>query len=462
VTGSVTGSVTGTAEADGRLHRLLGGEPLAWLVGRARERLASGRPLTGAVTLTGATAEQRRAVERLTGRSARSGLSLSVSLPEVDRIVRESGAAAGGLAEAVTRLTGPVRDRGRDRADTAAGWAAAFAPLDDAVAGRAELAAWRGWLDATGVVRRLAPAPEAARALLDQVAAVLRELPSTGMPIGRLAAECCGDAHALDEGRPAGTLALSAARALAGLPFAVGAGADSRRTTWAAVGIHCDDLSSLVLCHGLAGDSRSGLGRMLALQREAGQPAVLTLRQLRCHDEPLRAPGPVRVCENPVVVASAADEFGGGCQPLVCVGGQPSAAVWRLLDLLAAGGAEFRYHGDFDWGGIRIAEAVRTRISGAGARWQSWHYDATAYEALAARLAASGTPAALPPLPGEPFATSWDPALATAMARRGVRVEEELFLDILLEDLAELQRAGIPLFRRAGHCIANPGKASRQ
>ena len=451
-TGSATDSVAGAAEADGRLRRLLGGEPLAWLVGRARERLESGRPLSGTVTLTGASAEQRQAVERLTGRPARSGVSLSVSLPGVDRILRESGAAAGGLAEAVTRLTGPVRDRGRDRADTAAGWAAAFAPLDDAVAGRAELAelaAWRGWLDATGVVRRLAPAPAAARPLLGQVAAVLRELPSPGMPIGRLAAECCGDAHALDEGRPAGTLALSAARALAGLPFAAGAGADSRRDAWAAVGIHCDDLSSLVLCHGLAGDSRSGLGRMLSLQREAGQPAVLTLRQLRCHDEPLRVAGPVRVCENPVVVASAADEFGGGCQPLVCVGGQPSAAVWRLLDLLAAGGAEFRYHGDFDWGGIRIAEAVRTRITGAGARWQSWHYDATAYEALAAGLAASGTPASLPPLPGEPVATSWDPALAAAMARRGVRIEEELHLDILLEDLAELPRTCVP--RAAEH-----------
>jgi hypothetical protein len=61
------------------------------------------------------------------------------------------------------------------------------------------------------------------------VAAVLRRLPSRGIPIGRLAAECCGDAHALDDGRPAGTLAMSAVRALTGLPFAAGAGADSRR-----------------------------------------------------------------------------------------------------------------------------------------------------------------------------------------------------------------------------------------
>src|SRR6185437_16692392 len=110
------------------------------------------------------------------------------------------------------------------------------------------------------------------------------------IPIGRLAAECCSDAHALDDGRPVGTLALSAARALAGLPFRAEGGADSRRAAWAAVGVHLDELSSLVLCLGLPGDSRTPLGRTLASCREAGQPTMLTLRQLRRHDEPLRTP----------------------------------------------------------------------------------------------------------------------------------------------------------------------------
>ena len=421
--------MTGTADDGDRLQRLLGGEPTGWLVQRVRDRLEAGRPLTGTVTLTGATADQRRAVERLTGRPPRSATSLSVSLPEVDRVLRESGTAPGGLAEAVELLTGPLRDRNRDRLAAASAWAAAFAPLDDAVAGRAELAAWRGWLDATGVVRRLAPAPDLALVLLSQVAAVLRRLPSRGTPIGRLAAECCGDAHALDDGRPGGTLALSAVRALAGLPFAAEVSADSRRAAWARVGVHLDDLSSLVLCLGLPGDTRTALGRLLAVQREAGQPAVLTLRQLRCHDAALPA-GLVRVCENPVVVAAAADELGRGCPPLVCVGGQPSAAGWRLLDLLAGGGAEFRYHGDFDWGGVRIASAVRERVQ----RWQPWRYDRDAYEAAAALAVPAG--GRLPRLGGEPVATPWDPGLADALACRGVRIEEELSLDALLADLA--------------------------
>ena len=203
---------------------------------------------------------------------------------------------------------------------------------------------------------------------------------------------------------------------------------------WASAGVHLDELSSLVLCLGLPGDTRTDLGKILALEREAGQPVMLTLRQLRCHDEPLPA-GPVRICENPVVIAAAADELGSRCTPLVCVGGQPSAAVWLLLDLLAAGGAQFRYHGDFDWGGIRIASAVRRRVCLGQSRWQPWRYDRDAYEAAAAAASAGHAAARLPRLAGEPVATPWDPSLAPAMARRDVRVEEELSLDTLLGDL---------------------------
>jgi len=419
------GEAVGLTETDTRLRRLLG-EPLGWLVRRARDRLEAGRPLTGTVTLPTATQEQRRAVERLTGRAARSGASLSVSLTDVDRILRDSGAAPGGLAEAVTRLTGPLRDRNRERADLAAQWEAAFASLDAAVDGRGELAPWRAWLDATGVVRRLAPDPDQAGLLLSQAAAVLQRLPSRGIPLGRLAAECCGDAHALDDGRPVGTLVLSAVRALAGLPFAAEGTAGSRRAAWAVVGVHLDELSSLALCLGLPGDTRTALGRTLASCREAGQPAVLTLRQLRCHDEPLRAAG-VRICENPVVVAAAADELGARSQPLVCVGGQPSAAGWRLLELLAAGGAVFGYHGDFDWGGVRIAGAVQNRVN-----WRPWRYDRAAYQA-----AVAAHPLAVPVgLVGEPAPTPWDPELADAMRHHNLRIEEELTLDALLQDLS--------------------------
>ncbi|MBG0813124.1 TIGR02679 family protein [Planomonospora sp. ID82291] len=434
----------------GRLERLLGGPETAWLVERARRRLERGRPLHGPVTLDAAAPEQRRAIERLLGRRAGAGASLSVSLDEVDRVLRSSGACPEGLAAAVVLLRGPVRDLGRESAEREAAWREAFTELDAVLADRPELSGWRSWLETTGLVRRSTDDPREARALLGTVAALLLRLPHPGIPIGRLAAEVCGDAHALDEGRPSAALALSAVRALGGLPPGDGT-ADARRRAWAAVGVHLDDLSSTVLCLGLPGDDRTPTGRVLAAAGAAGEPCVLTLRQLRRHDSPLRA-GPVRICENPVVVAAAADELGPRCPPLVCTGGRPSAAVWRLLDLLAAGGAEFAYHGDFDWGGVGIAHAVRERIG-----WRPWRYDAVSYEAAlraagtgagsatasaAGGTARSGTSAGprtavpAPPLSGRPRATPWDPGLSAAMARHAVRVEEETVLGTLLADLA--------------------------
>jgi uncharacterized protein (TIGR02679 family) len=413
--------VTGGDQSAGpdRLRRLLGGPDTAWLLTRARRRLERGTPLTGVVTLTNSTPSQRHAIEVLLGRRPGSGASLTVSLDEVDRILRGSGACPGGLGTAVALLDGPIRDLRRESAETAAAWRTAHARFDAAVSGRDELTGWRAWLDATGLIRRLSGGPDEARILLDRLAAILDRLPSPGIPLGQLAAETCTDAHALDEGSPLATLALSAARALNGIRYRAEGTAEARRATWAAVGVHLDELSSVVLCSGLRGND-TPLGRMLAAAHESGEPVTLTLRQLRHHAGSMAVRGLVRICENPVVVAAAADTLGDRCPPLVCAGGRPSAAVWRLLEILAEGGAEFAYHGDFDWGGIGIAAAIYHRIG-----WHPWRYDATAY------LAATSTA----PLTGRPCPAPWDPGLTAAMTERAVRVEEELVLTDLLNDL---------------------------
>ena len=85
-------------------------------------------------------------------------------------------------------------------------------------------------------------------------------------------------------------------------------------------------------------------------------------------------------------------------------------------------------HGDFDWGGVRIARAVCHRVT-----WRPWRYERQAYEA-AVSAAHPLTP--LAGLAGEPAATPWDPELAAAMRHRNVRIEEELTLDALLQDLS--------------------------
>ncbi|OHV57215.1 TIGR02679 family protein [Pseudofrankia sp. BMG5.36] len=416
-----------------RLRRLLGGEQLAWLVDRARRRMAQGQPLTGVVTLPKASHEQRRAAERLLGRRAGRGYSLSVPLDEVDRILRASGAAPDGLAAAVVLLTGPVMGEAAAAVDAAAAWAAARAPLDMLAGRRPELSPWLTWLDGTGTLRRLAGDPGTATGLVEPLVAVLDALPAGGMALDRLAMRAAGDAHALDDGRPLATLALAAARVLAGSALTGDASAAGRRAAWAAVGVHLDELSSTVLCLGLPGGAATAAGRVLAAAHEAAEPCVLTLRQVTGRggeraDLGVGA-GLVFVCENPIVLASAADELGLGTPPLVCAGGQPSAAVLGLLELLAAQGASLAYHGDFDWGGLRIAGALRDRVG-----WRPWRYDAEAY--AAALATATGGP-----LTGRPVDAAWDPALRPALERHGIRVDEELVLPTLLADLAARRRS---------------------
>lgn len=415
----------GAADAE-RLRRMLGGWDTAWLLDRVRRRVAARQPLTGTVTLTSATSEQRRAAERLLGRRAGSGASLSVSLDELDALLRRSGAAPSGLSDVVELLIGAVPDQ----AALAAAWAGALAPLDDFLSARPELGPWREWLDGLGMVRRLASEPGAASALVTRVIRVLDLLPAPGgIALGTLAARATGHAHGLDDGEPVATLVLAAARVLAGAAPTGDSSAAGRRRAWAAVGVHRDELSSTVLCLGLPGRPGSTTGRTLTLAREAGEPCVLTLRQLGRDEVDLGVgAGVVWVCENPIVVASAADDLGPACPPLVCVSGQPSTAAWRLLDLLMTQGATIAYHGDFDWGGLRIGNALRERIP-----WRPWRFDTETYESLDV---IGG------PLIGRAVDAVWDHGLRPALERRGTKVEEELVLADLLADLRRYGAAG--------------------
>ncbi|WP_405971742.1 TIGR02679 family protein [Streptomyces sp. NBC_00988] len=397
-----------------RLGRLLGDPGLAWLVERVRRRMEREEPLTGPLTLTAPTSAERAAAESLLGRAPRAGRSLTVRLDAVDTVLRRSGISPDGLATAVTALTGPVARLADVREQEANAWQEAYAPL---AALRPELAEWAHQLRTDGLVRRLTRTPNAAKILLTDATTVLRTLPADpAVSLPAFAATALSDAHALDDGTPLATIVLSGIRALMGFPD--GNGAEWRREAWASAGLLRDALSSTVLTLGLRGTPT------LDWMTDAGEPAVLTLRQLT-HNPPRTAPKVVYVCENPTVLATAADTHGPTCPPLVCLQGQPSAAALTLLRHFHSHGSMLRYHGDFDWGGLRIADALLRRVP-----WQPWHYTAADY-----RTAAAATPLA-PSLTGTPTTATWDPDLAAALTQLGVRIEEETVLDILLADLA--------------------------
>lgn len=379
--------------------------------------------MRGSVTLSDATEAQRQAVARLLGRPVGRGASLSVWLPKLEETLRRAGLAPD-LAAAISTLTGPIVNRPAARAAEVAAWEAAFAPVAVAAAARSALAEWSERVRTTSLLRRLARGdPGEARWLAEQAVAVLDRLPVDGVPLSVLASTAAGDGHALDEDRPLSTLVLHAAAALGGVP--AGDGAEWRRTVWASVGVLCQELTNPVLTLNLPGDASTVTGRVLAAWREAGQPVHLTVRQLLRHPPELRLHArTVFACENPAVVAEAANRLGVQAGPLVCASGHPAGAATLLLRRLAEAGAELRYHGDFDWAGLAIANGLVARF---GVR--PWRLDAAAYRSAVA----SGRGGA--PLRGMAVAARWDPALTEAMAELGVRVEEEAILDDLLSDL---------------------------
>lgn len=401
---------------DVRLRRLLGDSGLDWLVDRVRRRLERGQPLTGSVSLSEPTEAQRSAAERLLGRAPGSGRSLSIRLDAVDELLRRSGISPAGLTVALTALTGPVRLLGAVRAEEERAWREAYAPVDVLTE---EIPALRNWVDRIrreGLVRRLAGTPAAAADLLGKAATALRALPADPpVALPTFASRFLGGAHALDDGTPLCTLTLSGARALTGFPD--GRGTQWRREAWASAGLLRDALSSTVLTLNLRGTPA------LDWMADAGEPVVLTLRQLTRHP-PDAAPPTVRICENPAVLAAAADRHGADSAPLVCLQGQPSAAAVTLLRHLDAHGARLHYHGDFDWGGLRIATALLRHVP-----WSQWRYTAAHYRA-ATRTLTGG-----PPLTGTRADAPWDPDLADALEESGIRVEEEAVLNDLLSDL---------------------------
>jgi uncharacterized protein (TIGR02679 family) len=158
--------------------------------------------------------------------------------------------------------------------------------------------------------------------------------------------------------------------------------------------------------------------------RRLGDPVHLSLRALlRTSPQWAVESRAVFVCENPAVVAMAADRLGSRAAPLVCTDGMPSAAQRTLLSQLSAAGARLRYHGDFDWPGIGIGNFVMRSF-----RAEPWRFDSAHYSSTVLRTGRR--------LSELPVNADWDADLSRSMQEFGYALEEEAVIDLLLEDLA--------------------------
>jgi len=415
---------------DPRLQRLLGGEALAHLRRRLRGSFERADPLTPPTELRigDLSPQEHLALAALTGRAPRTANSMRIDIDALDAALRNAGLAAS-LRDALERLDGPIVHGAAVRAAAQTRWRAVAAGCSNGA-----LAQWLHSAAGLGILKRLAAQDaDAAQRLCHRAQAVLQRLPASGVPRSELAALALGDAHALDAGQPTATLVLAALRqaqalSAAGMPNDEKAGAaavdlpeERARDTWARAGVLVNELARPALCLNLPvqGDPAT----LAAL----GEPAYASLRRL------LRAPPAwavagreVFVCENPNLLAIAADRLGSHCAPLVCTEGMPAAAQRCLMAQLVEAGARLHYHGDFDWPGLHIGNQVMRACAA-----HPWRFNTVDYQA-----AVAGSAHADHRLAGKPVAAAWDAALAPAMQAHGLAIAEEALAAALLQDLA--------------------------
>jgi len=366
---------------------------------------------------------------QLTGRPSRIARSMTLDIVDLDTRLRAAGLASS-LYDALEQLDGPIVAKASLRKALSAQWSA----LAVSTKGSPLLRTWlQNSTAAMSLLKRLGHDPERAAQLLAMVDAVLRRLPAGGLPRSQLAAETLGDAHALDAGRPVATLVLSAWRQQerAGSTITLedeviteadgGGNIEERlREVWSRAGVLVNELARPALILNLPSEPDSPRTWL------PGEPAYLSLRQLLRRPCVWQVTGRnVYVCENPNIVAIAAEHLGVHCAPLVCTDGMPAAAQRILLDQLATAGAQLRYHGDYDWPGIGIGNhVIRT--------WRAtpWRFGHSDY--LEALKMAPTRPRDLKVFGVEAL---WDNELRVAMDTHGLAVPEEAVVSALLDDL---------------------------
>jgi len=417
----------GAGQPDARLVRLLGTVELTSLRQRLRrhfERHAG--QICSVLQLTKLTAAEQEALALLTGRPVRSVRSMRIDVEQLDDSLRAAG-IADSLRAALEILDGPIEDRAALRQARLLRWA----QVVDGERWHPTLRLWLRSPAAVALVKRLTSSDcvEAER-LLEQASRVMQRLPAPGITRAQLAADSLGDAHALDNGYPTATVILAALRSEGRLDNSTSSAQETdegmkalerARDVWARAGVLVNELARPALCLNLP------LLQGAPIHSSPGDPQYLSLRTLLRGSPVWPVEGAViHVCENPNIVAIAADELGSRCAPLVCTEGMPAAAQRTLLAQLTNAGARFLYHGDFDWAGLRIANFIMRN-------WPAmpWRFGASDYQS-----AVSCSPRSARDLSDVSVLASWDESLTKAMQDWGVAVPEESVVAALLEDLA--------------------------
>ncbi len=403
-------------------HARYAGPEYRRLLDAARRSLErTGGSLSAAVTVKQPDDAERKAIIGITGQyRPEAAIQIAVRLADLDAAVRET--TGGGLVDLLERIGPPVKDRPADRRRLADGREATVRSLEMSFLNdRDWFRVWLTEIVADGTLTKLVNAADADR--VGQAARVLEVIEQRAEPVqlAELAVATTGDTKALNHGTTLATLVLRALAIRAGTsrPSIT----EQRRELWDSCGVIVDDLASRVLVLNLAARG-GGLGEWLTDATTRGVPFYVTLQQLIAMPVAPLAGTTAYVCENPAVLRRAAADLGPRSRPLICTEGQPSTAFHRLATAITNASGALRYHGDFDWPGIAIANAVIKRHNAIPWRMSAPDYqEAIREDADHVKLSGMSQP------------TRWDPALADAMSATGRAVYEESVADPLIADL---------------------------
>jgi uncharacterized protein (TIGR02679 family) len=421
-----------TTMLDRRLQRLLGGASLISLRKRLRRRFerGDGDGNIESFRISNLTPVEHAALASLLGRPARFSGSMRVDVRVLDDALQRAG-IAGSLREALEQIDGPIIHTDTARRSTEALWSQVVSRCSHP--GLCELLHRSAGL---ALLKRLsARDTDTAARLCSGAEAVLRALPANGMTRAELAANSLGDAHALDNGRATATLVLTVWRdiiaPLAEVDETVPGPQEEdgiqpepvderNRDIWARAGVLVNELArpALLLNLPARADAR--------FTEASGEPDYASLRFLLRSSPSWNVGGQdVFVCENPNLIAIAANRLGRRCAPMICTDGMPAAAQRALLSQVVRAGARLRYHGDFDWPGLRIANHVIREYAA-----RPWQFGASDYAAAVQMAPRPGRS-----LEGSPVVPSWDEELGTLMQAHQLSIAEESVAGLLLQDL---------------------------
>jgi uncharacterized protein (TIGR02679 family) len=406
--------------APDRLRELLTKPALSQLMERFRSRIRQGRKLDSPVALSSLTREERSAIDSLLNRRPSSGRGITIRPDEIERILTEAQ-LCDSLEEALVHVFGPVVNERLIREAGRRSWVDLRTLITSEYSDLSNYQPWYDFIFAKGKLKRLCKRDcELGARYLQVVGTVLRGIPWPIVSLADLATRLTGDSHALDRGMPLSQLCLSAITS----QHPMGEVQLSRRQLWEWAGVVIDELSAPVLVLNLRADPTKLVGQMLNAFADVGEPCHLSVRLLRSGGASVFdciAGKAVYACENPSVVAAAAQRLGSTSSPLICTAGQPASAPQLLLSLLKSAKCPVFCHGDFDSAGINITNLLIERYG-----VYPWRMATTDYLTCASRGPVLGPKCA---------SASWDANLASLLLSHGHAVLEESMLDILVDDL---------------------------